>query len=158
MDEEAQMAETTTKSYLPPGLSIPVPSPDGMDKGFYDALKRHELTVQRCNKCQTFQFAPELMCHKCQSADLRWHPVSGRGRVYSWIRVWNPVHPALKEGCPYIVGVIELPDAGGVRMVGNILGDPTQDVPFDADVQAVFEEHPDKNFTLVQWRLVAAGR
>lgn len=116
------MAESTTKSYLPAGLAVPVPSPDGMDKDFYEGLKRHELTVQRCNKCHTFQFAPELICHKCQSPDLGWQKVSGRGRLYSWIRIWNPVHPALKTACPYIVAVVELPDAGGVRMVGNLSG------------------------------------
>jgi uncharacterized protein len=147
------MSETTTKSYLPPGLAVPVPSPDGVDKGFYEALARHELTVQRCNKCRTFQFAPELICHKCQSTDLSWQKVSGRGRLYSWIRIWNAVHPALKEACPYVVAVIELPDAGNVRMVGNLMGDPMQDFPFDADVEAVFEDHPDKGFTLVQWQL-----
>lgn len=151
------MPETTTKSYLPPGLAVPVPSPDGVDKGFYEGLARHELTVQRCNKCHTFQFAPELICHKCQSADLGWHKVSGRGRLYSWIRIWNPVHPALKSACPYVVGVIELPDAGGVRMVGNLMGDPMQDFPIDAAVEAVFEEHPDKGFTLVQWRVAGAA-
>ncbi|MGO9059620.1 MAG: Zn-ribbon domain-containing OB-fold protein [Candidatus Binataceae bacterium] len=150
------MAESTTKSYLPPGLAVPMPSPDGVDKGFYEGLKRHELTVQCCNKCHTFQFAPELICHKCQSADLGWQKVSGRGRLYSWIRIWNPVHPALKTACPYIVAVVELPDADGVRMVGNLSGDPMQDVPFDSEVEAVFEEHPEQGSVLVQWRPVGS--
>jgi len=44
---------------------------------------------------------------------------------------------------PYIVAVIELPDAGNVRMVGNLLGDPMQNPPFDVAVEAVFEDHPD---------------
>jgi uncharacterized protein len=148
------MANTTTQSYLPPGLPMPAPSPDGVDKGFYEGLARNELTVQRCNKCHTFQFGPELICHKCQSEDLGWQKVSGRGRLYSWIRIWNPVHPALKNGCPYIVAVVVLPDAGGVRMVGNLLGDPMLDVPFDAEVEAVFEDHPEQKFKLVQWRLI----
>jgi hypothetical protein len=48
--------------------------------------------------------------------------------------------------------VVELADAEGIRMVGNLLGDPMQDAPFDAEVEAVFEDHPEA--TLVQWRLV----
>jgi uncharacterized OB-fold protein len=148
------MAKNDSRSYLPPGLAKPVPAHDGLDQGFYQALSRGELAVQRCNKCGTMQFAPEWLCHRCQSTDLGWQKVSGRGRVYSWIRVWHPVHPALKDACPYIVAVVELPDAGGARMVGNVRGDPMQEVPFDAEVEAVFEQHPEQGFTLVQWRLV----
>ena len=88
--------------------------------------------------------------------DLDWHKVSGKGRIYSWERPWHPVHPALKDHGPYIVVLVELPDAGNVRMLGNLLGDPKQDVPIGADVEAVFEHHNDAQppFSLVQWRLV----
>ena len=48
----------------------------------------------------------------------------GQGRIYSWERPWHPVHPALKGHGPYIVVLVELPDAGNVRMLGNLLGDP----------------------------------
>jgi uncharacterized protein len=48
--------------------------------------------------------------------------------------------------------VVELPDAGNVRLVGNLLGDPMQEVRFDAPVEAVFEDH--EGYTLVQWRVV----
>jgi len=68
------------------------------------------------------------------------------------VRSWNPVHPALRGACPYIVAVVELPDAGKVRMVGNLLGDPMQNPAFDSDVEVVFEDHPEA--TLVQWRLI----
>ena len=51
--------------------------------------------------------------------------------------------------------LVELPDAGDVRMLGNLLGDPQQEVPIGADVEAVFEPHDDAKppFTLVQWKL-----
>jgi uncharacterized protein len=47
---------------------------------------------------------------------------------------------------------VQLTDAPNVRMVGNLLGDPAQNPPFDSEVEAVFEDHPDA--TLVQWRVV----
>ena len=37
-------------------------------------------------------------------------------------------------------------------MVGNLLGDPAQNPPFDAAVEAVFEDHDEA--TLVQWKVV----
>jgi uncharacterized OB-fold protein len=66
------------------------------------------------------------------------------------------VHPALKDACPYIVVVVELPQAGNVRMLGNLMGDPRQDVPIGAEVEAVFEHHADAEppYSLCQWRLV----
>jgi hypothetical protein len=40
-------------------------------------------------------------------------------------------------------------------MLGNLLGDPRQEVTIGAPVEAVFEHHNDADppFTLVQWRL-----
>ena len=139
------------KYYLPEGLPSPRAQRTGLDTEFWAATKRHELVVQRCNACKAFQWGPEFLCHSCRSFNMGWHKVSGRGRLFSWVRCWNPVHPALKEACPYIVAVIELPEAGNVRMVGNLLGDPMQNPPFDVAVEAVFEDHPDA--TLVQWKL-----
>jgi hypothetical protein len=67
------------------------------------------------------------------------------------------VHPALRGHGPYLVVLVELPAAGGVRMVGNLLGDPMQTVQIGAVVEAVFEPHDDAAppFTLVQWRRLA---
>ena len=141
-----------SKTYLPAGMPAPEAMRDGIDREFWEAAKRHELGVQKCNSCGTFQFGPEWICHKCHTLDVGWHRESGRGRVYSWERVWHPAHPALKSACPYIVVVVELPDAGNVRMVGNLLGDPMREVNFDAPVEAVFEDHPE-GFTLIQWQL-----
>jgi hypothetical protein len=143
---------TEKKYYLPEGLPTPRPQRNGLDKEFWEATKRHELIVQSCKSCGAVQWGPEWICHKCHSAEMGWLKVAGRGRLFSWTRSWNPVHPALREACPYIVVVVELPDADNVRMVGNLLGDPKFDPPIDAEVEAVFEDHP--NATLVQWRLV----
>lgn len=149
------MADGTAESTycLPAGMPVPGAAQDGLDTEFWAAAKRHELVVQRCSACGTFQFGPEWICHKCHTLDLIWHRVSGRGRIYSWERVWHPAHPALKNACPYIVVVVELPDAGNVRMVGNLVGDPLYDVKIDAAVEAAFEDHAE-GYTLVQWRLV----
>src|SRR5579875_325010 len=131
-------------SYLPAGTPLPAPSIDGLDKPFWEATRRHELVVQKCNGCGGYQFGPEWICHNCRSFDLGWEKVAGRGRIYSWERVWHPVHPALKNACPYMVVLVELPDADNVRMVGNLLGDPMQPVEIGAEVEAVFEDHPDE--------------
>lgn len=143
-------------TYLPDGMPRPVPEPDGLSAPYWEGTRLGELRIQRCRACRAWQWGPEWVCHRCHSFDLAWEAVEGRGTIYSWERVWHPVHPALKEAGPYIVVLVELPHAGNVRMLGNLLGDPQQEVRIGAPVVAVFEPHdaadPSKAFTLAQWR------
>jgi uncharacterized protein len=147
-------AARTRSTYLPEGLPRPVPEPDGLSAAYWEGTRRGELRVQRCRACRTWQWGPEWICHACLSFDLGWEAIEGRGTIYSWERVWHPVHPALKNAGPYIVVLVELPHAGGIRMLGNLLGDPQQDVRIGAPVEAVFEPHDGAQpaYTLVHWR------
>jgi uncharacterized OB-fold protein len=142
-------------SYLPPGLPIPISEADGLAAPYWSGMQQERLLVQRCRHCGTWQFGPEWICHHCHAFDPEWVQVPAVGRVYSWERVWHPVHPALKERCPYLAVLVELPHAGNVRMVGNLLGDAMQPVPIGAEVVGVFEHHPEESpaFSLLQWRL-----
>ena len=144
----------TAAFYLPAGLPAPVPEPDGLDRPYWEGTRRGELLVQRCARCRAWQWGPEWICHGCLSKDLDWTRVDGRGVIYSWERVWHPVHPALKAHGPYLVALVELPQADNIRMLGNLLGDPRQGVTIGATVEAVFEPHDDAKvpFTLVHWR------
>ena len=146
--------------YLPEGLPIPTPEADGLSAPYWEGLRRGELLVQRCNGCQTWQWGPEWLCHKCHSFDLAWTAIEGRGRIFSWTRAWHPAHAALKERGPYVIVVVELPHAGNIRMLGNLLGDPRRDADIGAEVKAVFEHHnaAQPPFTLVQWQRAAAAR
>lgn len=143
----------TSSTYLPAGLPAPVPSPDGLDAPYWEATREHRLVVQRCRSCRLHLWGPEWICNHCRSFDLEWVDVAPNGVIYSWERVWHPVHPALAPACPYVVVLVELPHADGVRMVGNLLGDPADEVVIDMAVEAVFEDHPGENpYTLVQWQ------
>ena len=143
-------------SYLPEGLPVPATESDKLDLPYWEGTRAGKLMVQRCADCGTWQWGPEWICHACHSWDMRWTEVKGNGRIYSWTRCWHPVHPALKEHGAYIAVVVELPDAGNIRMLGNLLGDPMQLVMIGAPVEAVFEPHDDgaTPYTLVQWKPV----
>lgn len=143
-------------SYLAAGLAQPVPQADGLDAPYYAAANEGRLSLQCCNACKQFQWGPEWICHRCHSFDLGWKDVDPKGVIYSYERVWHPVHPALKEQGPYIVALIELPSANNVRVVGNLLGDARAPVKIGSAVKAVFEHHPEaaKPFTLVHWERV----
>ena len=140
--------------YLPAGLPAPVPEADGLDAPYWEGTRRGELRIQRCRGCRAWLWGPEWICHRCLSFDLEWSPVEGRGVIYSWERPWHPVHPALKGHGPYVAVLVELPHAGHVRMLGNLVGDPRQPVEIGAPVVAVFEPHDNAQppYTLVHWR------
>jgi len=145
----------TMKPYLPAGMPAPVPAADGLDAPYWEAARQSELVVQRCNSCGTWQWGPEWLCHHCHSFDMGWEKVSGDGIIFSWEKPWHPVHGSLKGFGPYSVVLVELPDAGNVRMVGNLMGPPNQEISIGSPVKAVFEAHNDVEFpyTLVQWAL-----
>jgi uncharacterized OB-fold protein len=142
--------------YLPSGLPAPVPESDGLDAPYWEGTRQRELRVQRCKACSAWQWGPEWICHRCLSFDVGWQPVEPRGLIYSWERAWHPVHPALRGHPPYVVVLVELPHAGHVRMIGNLLGDPHQNVRISDPVEAVFEPHEDARtpYTLVHWMRV----
>lgn len=145
--------------HLPAGLPSPVSEPDGLSEPYWAGLRQGRLLVQRCAHCNTWQFGPEWICHHCHSFDPTWVEVVPTGRIYSWERIWHPAHPALKDHGPYLAVLVELPDAGHVRMVGNLLGDPLQEVTIGAEVRGVYEHHPDASpaYSLLQWRLADAA-
>ena len=147
-------------SYLPEGLPIPVPERNGLSAPYWEGVRQGVLKVQRNPKTGVYQWPAQWINHDDQSFDVEWVEVEPKGVIYSWTRVWHPVHPALKDHGPYIVVVVELPHAGNVRMLGNLLGDPRQAVVIGAPVEAVFEHHNDADppFTLVQWRVTTDSK
>ena len=72
-------------------------------------------------------------------------------RIVVLVMLEDGLHPATDLDV-----LAEFPDHDGARMVGNLLGDPRQDVEIGARVQAVFEHHQDDDpaHTLVHWEVV----
>ena len=142
--------------YLPAGLPSPRPMADGLDAPYWNGLAQDELILQRCNSCRTWQWGPEWICNACLGSDIDWTRTPAKGRIFSWERAWHPSHPALKDHGPYLIVLVELPEAGNVRVIGNLLGDPLQEVVIGSEVEGVFEHHTDAEprFSLLHWKLV----
>jgi len=143
-----------SRHYLESGLPAPQPARDGLDAPYWAGLREERLLLQRCEQCRRWQWGPEWLCHRCRSFDIAYAPVEAAGCIYSYERVWHPVHSALREQGPYVVVLVELPQADGVRLVGNLLGDPRAEVEIGAPVVGVFEHHDEAQpaFTLLQWQ------
>ncbi len=134
--------------YLPAELPFMTPGRD--DAPWWEALRRHELLIQRCAACGTWRHPPSPLCPACQATAVRWERASGRGRVFSWTIVHHAVHPALVGHVPYNVVLVELPDAGGVRLITNLVDVAPAELAVGLEVEVVFEDLPDA--TLARFR------
>ncbi|MEU2540165.1 Zn-ribbon domain-containing OB-fold protein [Streptomyces iakyrus] len=108
----------------------PVPDADGAP--FWEYAAQGELRVQACGDCGELRFPPRPCCPHCQSFASEWRPVSGRGRVWSYVVAHPPLLPDYAAQAPYNVVVVELDEAPRIRLVGNLVtgaGQPLGSLP-----------------------------
>lgn len=121
-------------------------------KPYWDYLQKKELRLQKCPKCHQFRFPPYPGCPYCGTPGGDWLPLSGKGKIYSWIVVHHPVDPRIKEDVPYLVVLVELDE--GPRLVGRLVGCPPEEIKGEMSVKGKFEVIDDQltlfNFESVQ--------
>lgn len=128
---------------------LPRPLSPELSKPFWDAAKRHELMMPRCQKCDRFFFYPREECPRCFSRDPQWANVSGRGRLHSYTIVHQPANPAFQEDAPHVYAVIQLDE--GPRMISNMVECEFDDLQVDMPVVAVYDDITPE-WTLVKFK------
>jgi uncharacterized OB-fold protein len=126
------MAEAKTAQY-----PRPVPRRRGLAREFYEFCHKHELRFQRCSDCGTWRHIPRYMCAKCGSFKWQWEKSSGRGKVFSWTTVMQPMLPQFAE-VPYSPVIIEMEE--GVRMVSWLRDLRPEELKLDLPVEVAFED------------------
>ncbi|MEJ5979514.1 zinc ribbon domain-containing protein [Novosphingobium sp. PS1R-30] len=109
-----------TELSQPPDISrleIPV---DPWTQPFWDATARGELRLPRCASCQIFRWPPGPFCPECQSQAVDW-AAAGRALLYSFTIVRQRDLSDDGPGRLVIPGLVEFPDAGGIRIMAAIL-------------------------------------
>lgn len=118
--------------------SKPIPTPSEDSAPFWKAARDHEMKLQKCRDCGAFRFPPAAVCAECTSDAYDWTPVSGKGKVFSFVIFHRAYHPGFKGELPYVVGCIELDE--GPRMLSNVIGCKPEDVRCDMPVEVSFED------------------
>lgn len=81
---------------------------------------------------------PGPFCPACQSADVIWKGVSGRGQIYSFTVV-RAAHSSRDDtGVAYAPAVVELDGAAGVRLITAIVDAPLASLQIGAPVSPVW--------------------
>jgi uncharacterized OB-fold protein len=96
------------------GLQLAVVPTDSEHRGYFEEARQHRLVVQQCGACAMLRGAIGAACPFCTSPEWSWHPVSGRGTIYSYQIVTQAVHPAFQDWVPYPVVLVELDEQRAV--------------------------------------------
>jgi len=100
---------------------------------FWDATRRQQLVVQRCDRCDRWVWYPRERCPQCLDDTLSWAPVAGTGTVYTFNVMRKPGNPMMADLVPYVLALVDLDE--GVRLSTNVVGCSPEDVRCDQRVQ-----------------------
>ena len=114
----------------------PLPTVSGETRPFWDACRRGQLLIQKCDRCNEFQFYPRGICANCWSEDIRWVTASGKGTVWTYTVTYQNRTPGFAEDVPYVLALVELEE--GVRMFTNIVECQPRDVSIGMPVEVTF--------------------
>ena len=133
----------------------PLPVPSAESRPFWDAVRQHELKLQRCEACRAFWFPPSNICPECLSDRWAWTPVSGRGTVFSFVVMRRVYHPGFKDDVPYNATLVALEE--GPRLMSNVVDCSNDEIQVGMPVEVVFDDVTD-GVTLPKFRPLRNGR
>ena len=133
-------------------MARPMPVPDDVSKPFWDACNERRLVIQNCVSCDRLQYPPEKACSSCDSEEMEWVEVSGKGRINGYAVVYDSRIRRWQTEQPYNIAVVELQEDPTITFFSNLSGIAIDEVPVGAEVQVEFEET--ENGQLIhEWRL-----
>lgn len=130
-------------------VAKPLPAPNREDRPFWEAAREHRFVLPRCRDCGHVFFPPYASCQRCLSFDREWFEASGRGVVWGYTIIRQPVIPAFEADLPYNVVLVQLDE--GPFLYSNLVGIPDDEIRPDLPVEVCFDDVSD-DFTLIRFR------
>jgi uncharacterized OB-fold protein len=118
--------------------SRPLPRITEDNAPFWEAARRHELRLQRCDGCGRIWWPPAPVCPDCLGDRITWVPVSSRGTVSSFVVFHKAWFPEFNRDIPYAVVQVELPE--GPRLTANLVDVPPGEIRIGMPVTVVFDD------------------
>jgi uncharacterized OB-fold protein len=121
-----------------PKAAAPIlPTIDDVNRPFWDGCRHGQLKVQRCTHCGRLRYPVGIVCPECLGGEADWQPLSGRGKVFSFVVFHRAYHPAWEGKVPYNVALIELDE--GPIMLSNVIDVDNAKLAVGFPVQVAFE-------------------
>lgn len=115
----------------------PIENPD--TEPYWQSIRDGRLSIQRCVECGTHRHPPSPVCHSCQSFEREWVVSPGRGRVWSFAIVREPLEGWSGE-LPNVIAIVELEE--GVKIVSSIGGPEAEEIKIGTEVEIEFRSSP----------------
>jgi len=106
-------------------------------ENFYKFVSEGKLMGAKCNKCGALHLPPKPICANCFSTDLKWVPMSPRGKLVTY----TVIHVAPKQFeamVPYPVGIVKLDD--GPQLLGRIRDIEPEELKIGMKLSVDFEK------------------
>lgn len=119
---------------------IPYPVADDLSRPFWDAANRQELVIQHCKNCGEYRHPPRETCPICESTDVEWTEISGRGTVFTFIIDHRNEVPGFDGNYVFAFVIPEETEGEVARLTGNILECDPHDVYIGMPVEVFYKE------------------
>ena len=116
-------------------VSIPVPDTDSSE--FWERCKKHAMAIQKCADCGTVRYPPRPVCPNCLSTNTTWLPISGKGKVYTYV-TYHQAPGDWASRVPYNVTMVELEE--GLRMWSNVVNCKPEEVYVGMPLEIVYDD------------------
>jgi len=119
----------------------PLPALEPRTEAFWRACRAGRLEFTRCVPCRYLIHPSRPICPKCRGRNLDLSTVSGRAHLHSYTvnhKEWYPGQPV-----PYVIGLVELIEQPGLRLMTNIINSPIEDIEIGMSLRVVFENVSD---------------
>jgi hypothetical protein len=122
----------------------PLPVITDLTRPFWTAAKNRQLMLQKCKRCETFNFFPKPWCIECGSRELVWTEAKPMGTVYSFTisRTVAMNYSGWEKDLPLLLCLIDIDD--GVRMYAQVTDCSPEAIHIGMRVKVHFEDISDE--------------
>jgi len=111
---------------------------------FWAGCRAGELRIPRCDTCGRLVWYPAAACPDCGGERHTWTRVSGRGRIFTWVRVHRAFLPGFGDRVPFVTVLVELDEDPRVRLASFLHGIPGGGPRIGMAVEVMFERVTDQ--------------
>jgi len=137
---------------------IPI-MPDTDTAEWWEATKQKKFLLRSCNDCGHKWFPQIPGCPKCSSLNIGWTETSGKGFVYTYNVIMQPILAHFVGVVPYSVAIVELEDGtntdGSKTRIAGVVVDDTDDVAIGLPTELAWDDHPNQDYKIPRIKLSA---
>ncbi len=113
------------------------------DEPMWESIHAQRWALQQCDGCGQYRYPPAPNCPNCLSLAYTWKPLSGRGKILSWVifhRQYFEDYPP-----PYNVVAVQLTE--GPIVISNLVGKEPQGSWIGREVEICYEDSKENGLT-----------